>query len=183
MGTRSYICYETKKGEYIGIYCHADGYLTYNGAMLLDHYCRRDRVKALMALGNLSSLGERLYPDRYEEHDFEHRQDGVCVFYGRDRGEKEQQATEVKLTDIDDPTSWIEYCYVYGLDGVWRYFECGHLDEGLKDLSEGLDEEYRKLGFPRPEGYYGFYTQDDIKRLRCLYKHGKEEEREVRIAL
>lgn len=38
MSTRSLICKEQQDGTYYGIYCHSDGYLTYNGAMLLDHY-------------------------------------------------------------------------------------------------------------------------------------------------
>lgn len=38
MSTRSFICVEQDDGSYKGVYCHSDGYLTYNGAMLLDHY-------------------------------------------------------------------------------------------------------------------------------------------------
>ena len=175
MGTRSYICKEMPDGTYQGIYCHCDGYLTHNGAMLLDHYKTEKKVDKLLSLGNLSYLGEMMDPDPSEPHSFDERQDGVCVFDARDRGEKEQQATEVKLEDIDETTSWIEYCYVFGRDGKWRYFECGHLNEGLKDLQLGLEEEYQKLGFPRPKGYYGFYTQDDIKKLRYLNEKSQEQ--------
>ncbi len=85
--------------------------------------------------------------------------------------------SNLKLEDIDSPESWTEYCYIYGLDGKWRYFECGHLPEGLKDLAEGLDEEYEKLGFPRPAGYYGFYTAKDIEKLR--YDYQKERQKEM----
>ncbi|MDD6846879.1 MAG: hypothetical protein PUE07_05125 [bacterium] len=176
MSTRSYILEEQEDGTYKGVYCHCDGYLTYNGAMLLDHYATKERVEKLISMGNLSSLHENIEPDPSLPHDFNDRQKDVCVFYGRDRGEKGQEAMTMDLKDIDDPSSWIEYCYVFGKDGRWRYFECGHLGEGLKDLQTALDEEYTKLGFPRPKGYYGFYTEDDIKKLRYDYAKSQQAE-------
>ena len=115
----------------------------------------------------MSCLNEIIEPDPSKPHTFDDRQPNVTVFYGRDRGEKGQEAQKVKLEDIESDGSWIEWCYVFGKDGKWRYFECGHLKEGLKDLKEGLDEEYKRLGFPRPEGYYGFFTQGDIAKRRA----------------
>ena len=35
MSTRSFICVEQDDGSYKGVYCHSDGYLTYNGAIIL----------------------------------------------------------------------------------------------------------------------------------------------------
>jgi hypothetical protein len=167
MSTRSYICKENEDGTITGSYCHCDGYLTYNGAMLLDHYNTKERVDKLLSFGNMSCLNEIIEPDPSKPHTFDDRQPNVTVFYGRDRGEKGQEAQKVKLEDIESDGSWIEWCYVFGKDGKWRYFECGHLKEGLKDLKEGLDEEYKRLGFPRPEGYYGFFTQGDIAKRRA----------------
>lgn len=170
MSTRSYICLEQPDGKLKGIYCHHDGYLTYNGAMLIDHYSEREKVEKMIELGDMSSLREKLEPNPKLPHDFEHRQKHVTVFYHRDKGDKREitEARDVTLEDVNKPDSWIEYCYVYGLDNKWRYFVCGQTEEGpkLKDLQEGLDEEYRKLGFKRPEGYYGFYFDEDIKALR-----------------
>jgi hypothetical protein len=173
MSTRSYICRENKDGTYTGVYCHSDGYLTYNGAMLMDNYNLRERVDRLMELGNMSCLNPMIEPDPSKPHKFDDRQEGVTVFYGRDRGEKDQEAKLMSLEEINDPSSWIEYCYVYGKDNRWRYFECGKLQDGLKDLQEGLEEEYSKLGFPRPEKYYGFYTKEDA----ALRKDAYEKER------
>ncbi len=169
MSTRSYICKENQDGTYTGIYCHSDGYLTYNGAMLLDYYQDREKVEKLISLGDMSILNEKIEPDPDKEHsfDFDKRQEDVCVFYGRDRGEKGTEPKIVDLKDIDGPDSWIEYCYIYGLDNKWRYFECGLLEsEGIKDLQDGLEKEYLKLGFPRPEGVYGFYSEAEIKELQ-----------------
>lgn len=165
MSTRSYICKENKDGTYTGIYCHSDGYLTYNGAMLLDHYNEREKVEKLIGLGDLSVLYPNIDPDPSRPHSFDERQNDVCVFYGRDRGETDTEAKEVDLKNLDEDI-WIEYCYVYGKDDVWRYFENGHLKEGLKSVQEGLDKEYQMMGFKRPENCYGFFTEEDIKSLR-----------------
>lgn len=167
MSTRSYIGIELDDGRIMGSYCHSDGYLTYNGAMLLDHYSDRVKVEKLISFGDMASLNENIDPFPGSEHNFDHRQEDVTVFYGRDRGEKGTEPRIVDLEDINSPDSWIEYCYVYGKDGKWRYFVCGQNEHPVfRDLKEGLDEEYRCLGFKRPEGYYGFYTKSDIEKLR-----------------
>lgn len=171
MSTRSYILRENEDGTYDGIYCHHDGYLTYNGALLLDHYNTKEKVDKLLSYGNLSSLAEEIEPNPSLPHNFDNRQDDVCVFYCRDRGEKDENASlNMALEDIDSPESWIEHCYIYTKKGTWKYFVCGHLKEGLKDLNEALANEYKVLGFPRPANYYGFYTEDDIKQRINDYK-------------
>lgn len=166
MSTRSYICIEQKDGTYKGSYCHSDGYLTYNGAMLIDHYQDRDKVEKLISYGDMSSLCENVDPNPNKPHSFDDRQEDVTVFYGRDRGEKNTEARIIKLEDINSPDSWIEHCYIYGLDNKWKYFECGKLEGGLKDLNESLDKEYEAMGFKRVPGYYGFYTSSDIEVMR-----------------
>lgn len=175
MSTRSYICRENENGSFTGIYCHHDGYLTYNGALLLDHYNTPERVDKLISLGDISTLNEKIDPDPHFEHNFDNRQEDVSVFYGRDRGEKDTEARLVDLEEIDKPDSWIEYCYIFGKDGNWKYFECGNLKDGIKDLSEGLKEEYKNLGFPRPEGYYGFFSQQDIKMYQEKAKEAESQ--------
>ena len=87
MSTRSFIFVEQDDGSYKGVYCHSDGYLTYNGAMLLDHYNSRDKANEIIALGDLSLLCENLYPDPDKPHgfDYDKRQEDVTVAYGRDR--------------------------------------------------------------------------------------------------
>jgi hypothetical protein len=144
--------------------------------MLMDNYNLRERVDRLMELGNMSCLNPMIDPDPSKPHKFDDRQEGVTVFYGRDRGEKDQEAKLMSLEEINDPSSWIEYCYVYGKDNRWRYFECGKLQDGLKDLQEGLEEEYSKLGFPRPKEYYGFFTKDDIAFRKDAYEKEKSQQ-------
>jgi hypothetical protein len=56
MGTRSTIALEFADGTVEQVYCHWDGYLEGNGAMLVQHYMDPFKVKQLLALGGFSSL-------------------------------------------------------------------------------------------------------------------------------
>ena len=168
MSTRSYICKENEDGTYTGVYCHSDGYPEHNGAILIDHYNSRDKVEALIKLGNLSYLQPKIEPDSNMPHsfDFDARQEGVTVAYGRDRGETEQEAHIISLQDLNiDP--WIEYIYIYTKDNKWKYFETGELDKGIKDLETGLAELFKLMGIRRPENTYGFYTDANIAEIKA----------------
>jgi hypothetical protein len=58
MGTRSTIALEFADGTVEQVYCHWDGYLEHNGAILQKHYMDPFKVKQLLALGGFSSLRE-----------------------------------------------------------------------------------------------------------------------------
>lgn len=182
MSTRSYICRENEDGSYTGVYCHSDGYLTYNGAMLLDHFKERDKVDRLLSLGSLSYLQPKIDPDPEQPHEFEprkvdgalvyNRQDDVCMFYGRDRGEKDQQAFPVKLEDVgkDD---WIEYCYVFMRDGTWKYFETNTFGDDvnqnnvLRDVETDLNDLFKGYGIDRPPNDYGWFSKEEIAKIKA----------------
>ena len=86
MGTRSRI--GVMHGDVCkSVYCHWDGYLEYNGKMLLENY---DSSKAnfLVALGDISSLRKGIEIPEGVEHSFDKANDDITIFYGRDRGEK-----------------------------------------------------------------------------------------------
>jgi hypothetical protein len=143
MGTRSRIA--VMHGDVVkSVYCHWDGYLSWNGKLLQEHY---DSTKAnqLVALGDLSSLKPEIgeaHPFGYHgteisAEDYEKQFGNMCTFYGRDRGET---GTEWKvahsfaefLEQVDNCCG--EYYYIMK-DGVWY---CGTLHEREQDL-------YRKL--------------------------------------
>lgn len=86
MSTRSTIAILNENGTVSAKYCHSDGYLSYNGQILYEHYRDIDKVKTLVELGDMSSLEPELVSVN-PEHSFDKRTPGVCVFYGRDRGE------------------------------------------------------------------------------------------------
>lgn len=140
MSTRSYICMEVGDDQYKTIYCHFDGYLKYNGAMLQNHYSEREQVEKLLELGNMSILREKLEPDPNRPHSFEYdeQQNDVCVFYGRDRGDKNTQAKIFTLKELDDLGNWTDYVYIFTKEGEWKYFETGEAQKGLRDVKEDL---------------------------------------------
>ena len=86
MSTRSLIAMENSGGTVSSIYCHFDGYIAGVGKTLQEHYTEREVVKQLIALGSISSLGERLVP--IGSHSFEDQEEGTTVAYHRDRGEE-----------------------------------------------------------------------------------------------
>ena len=161
MGTRSRIA--VMHGPVAkSVYCHWDGYLEHNGAILLEHY---DSAKAnqLVALGDLSSLGRVLGEKRpfskFEIKDedpereaklalIEHAEsEGWCNFYGRDRGESDTEwevahTFEELVEQVENDGS--EWYYVMQ-DGTWY---CGNTYENdvrfykkLVLLAEALAQE------------------------------------------
>ena len=66
------------------IYLHWDGYVEGAGKTLIENYTDAEKVRELIELGNLSSLGAEIG----EKHDFDKRPDNVCTAYRRDRGER-----------------------------------------------------------------------------------------------
>ncbi len=125
MATRSSISIKTSDGKYRGIYVHNDGYLSYNGRVLKEHYTDVDKINRLIDLGDISSLGERVEP--IGEHSFDKSERGTTVAYGRDRGE-----TDVDFKVVDDlksiPDNYdSEYDYVW--DDGWKLLENGVLRE------------------------------------------------------
>lgn len=85
MSTRSSLGILNADGTVTGIYCHNDGYIQHHGPILGGpYYATEEKVRALVALGDISSLDIRIG----EKHDFDKRPRGQCNVYGRDRGEK-----------------------------------------------------------------------------------------------
>ena len=151
MGTRSRI--GVMHGDNVkSVYCHWDGYLEHNGAILQEHY---DSVKAnqLVALGDLSSLR----PEIGEKHAFSQFElraeevagfklltENMCTFYGRDRGETGTGwKTHTNFVDFfaEVEGSWCEWYYIMR-DGVWyvgnRYEKDEKFFQKLVPLTEAL---------------------------------------------
>lgn len=118
MSTRSNIAIKRKNGTYEKIYCHSDGYLEYNGVILDMFYKNIEKINNLLDLGDISVLGTRVNPDPSVHHGFDYneRQEGVTVAYGRDRKEtgidkKVYQDEEKFIKSFKD--TWCEYVYLY----------------------------------------------------------------------
>ena len=121
MATRSNIGIVNLDKSITGIYCHYDGYPEYVGKMLLNHYNNDDIVNGLMNLGDLSILSENMNPTG--PHSFNNPQKGVCVAYGRDRGETGTNSrTFEDMGEFENSASntWADYQYLFD-NGVWSY--------------------------------------------------------------
>lgn len=122
MGTRSTIGILNTDGTVHAIYCHWDGYYSHNGRILWENYVDEPKVRELIALGALSSLGENIG----EKHNFNNAPDDQCNAYGRDRGETDVDAS-VYESEAKFWSSGQEYNYLYK-NGSW-YADGGDYDK------------------------------------------------------
>ena len=90
MATRARIALELDNGSFISSYQHWDGYPGGLGYNLIDHWCDPAKVKEAIELGDASKWGYIVG----SKVDFDDRNDPMHdiqnVYYGRDRGEKDQ---------------------------------------------------------------------------------------------
>jgi len=125
MGTRSMIAIQNPYRKDIrAVYCHWDGYLEHNGAILQKHYAASPKVNNLIALGDISSLraeiGEKHAFSRLEvpmdDEAYDKLYGDMTTYYGRDRGESNTEFRVFKnLADACEfyDHSGAEYYYVY----------------------------------------------------------------------
>jgi hypothetical protein len=157
MGTRSMIAIENPYSKDIrAVYCHWDGYLEHNGAILLKHYSNSPKVNNLIALGDLSSLrpeiGEKHSFSRLDstlpEEEYERLYGNMCTFYTRDRGEDAPFKVFPTLKEAESyfEGSWCEYLYVYKYkasddfqSGQWFYKQPGGRWKKLAPAIKKLD--------------------------------------------
>jgi hypothetical protein len=126
MATRSTIGIMNSDSTVTAVYCHWDGYPEYNGNILMENYNTEAKVRELIGLGSISSLGEKIG----EKHPFskyelkegevydEAAYEGMTTFYGRDRGEQ-----NVEASTFTDSTEFVrdfseEYNYLF-INGTW----------------------------------------------------------------
>jgi len=108
MGTRSNIGLEEPDGTILYVYCHYDGYLEHNGAMLVKHYSDEKKIRELLNLGDLRCLDTTL---------------AESVFFGRDKGE--QGAQRVYVNSRGAMTSQ-EFSYLWSVRGqAWFVYRGG----------------------------------------------------------
>lgn len=122
MATRSTIALEYADGSVGQIYCHWDGYLDHNGAILQEHYKDPFKVRELLDGGDTSTLSETV--------------EG-CEFYSK-RGEDCPQRTYKDFAEYRKEAQFEEYNYILRRDGKWYVEFYGEFD-GL--LTEAFAKE------------------------------------------
>lgn len=94
MSTHANIAILKPNGNIQSIYCHFDGYPQHVGQILHDHYNNQERVQQLIALGNISSLGEKLEPSELEIK-YKHRYSNEFALL--DEAEKERLSNDAQF--------------------------------------------------------------------------------------
>ena len=123
MATRATICIQNDDMTGTGVYCHNDGYLDHNGQILQDNYTDEESVRALIELGNLSVLGST--PDE-------------TFAYGRDRGDKDQEAVTGSTWRSFIHDRGQEYNYIFVVGEGWYVDKDGGY---IRDLEGALGDE------------------------------------------
>ena len=140
MATRSRIGIENEDGSVTSVYCHWDGYVEYNGELLVTHYQDREKVKQLISLGAISALRESI--EAPEGHTFSNAIDGYTIVYHRDRGE------DLSIQQNKDVASYFagdleEYGYLFTKEGEWvvksGYSSATTAPQKVKDLISKVD--------------------------------------------
>lgn len=151
MSTRSIIAKQVDEDKYLTIFCHYNGYPDDNGATLVKHYNTPERVDALLALGDLEVLCEKIEPTPQTAHTADVPQPGVTVAMQRDMHLSGCEAVEMTREELIEPEyEGIEYTYVFSQDGKWLYFPTGEEYE-WRDLKEDLENNTIHLAEPDEE--------------------------------
>jgi len=130
MSTRADIIVRRTDDKWARVYLHFDGYPDGAGRTLFESYNDQDRAELLVSGGDMSSLAESC--DCPEGHTFDTRVDGYTVYYGRDRGETDCEASVFDSVSEAWPPkdTWTEFTYVW--DG-YRWW-VGDPDEGFQTV-------------------------------------------------
>ena len=137
MSTNSTIAIRRTDGTKTGIYCHWDGYIEYNGVILQQYYNTEEKIEKLLALGDCSSIGEKILPP--EENSFDNMEinRNACVPYTL-RGEEFRQS--------DSPKEY--YCLFDADLGIWFVTDAEDLTiktaQAQKALQVYRDDHLRK---------------------------------------
>jgi hypothetical protein len=118
MATRSTISVLRNDGTVHSAYAHWDGYLSHNGKILVENYTTQEAVEQLIAGGNISVLGERC--DGAPGHSYNNPAPGQTVYYGRDRGETDQEQARFPDQAAYQAATGEEYNYLFA-NGAWYY--------------------------------------------------------------
>ena len=116
MATRSNIGMMLPDGNIKVVYCHYDGYPDGVGEILLESYNTPERVSELLSFGDMSYLALEINP-LGDYHTFDNPENGVTVFYGRDRGEQNTEADAFAQMDyaLDHGVNFFDTAELYAI--------------------------------------------------------------------
>ena len=140
MATRSRIGLMLEDGTIKHSYCHFDGYPDGVGKILVENYSDIEKVKELLSFGDMSYLTANIHPEG--EHSFAKPEDGVTVFYNRDRGESDVDSVITTMDEYHSVkySSCIDYLYLFSGGHWWVYDNFDKL--GWELVKRYLPDEY-----------------------------------------
>jgi len=126
-GTRWNVGIEAPNGKIASTYGHYDGYPEHAGKMLKRYYSNTGKVKQLLKLGKqgISTIDKSIKGG--DDHSFAKPKKGETVFYGRDRGEKDNHSNISKSREelLKGRNRWsggTEFMYIWSTkDKKWYY--------------------------------------------------------------
>ena len=126
-GTRWNVGIEAPNGKIASTYGHYDGYPEHAGKMLKRYYSNTGKVKQLLKLGKqgISTIDKSIKGG--DDHSFAKPKKGETIFYGRDRGEKDNHSNISKNREelLKGRNRWsggTEFMYIWSTkDKKWYY--------------------------------------------------------------
>ena len=114
----------------------------------MKHYNTPEKVNALLALGDLDVLHEKIEPSPQMPHTEDPPQPGVTVAMGRDMGLSNTAPVMMTFDELtESPYTGIEYTYVFDKDEKWIYFPAGEEYE-WRHLKEDLENDTIHFAVP-----------------------------------
>lgn len=114
MGTRSTIAILDKKGTVNCVFACMDGNIFHNGVILYEHYKDIDKIKNLIQLGAINSLGEEINVPVGAVHTLNQRHAGVTTFFCRDGKESRCETSSFSsLNEYSESGELQEYNYLF----------------------------------------------------------------------
>ncbi len=141
MATRSTIWIQEEDGTFKGIFCNWDGYVSYNGKILDEHYTDTNKIEELISGGSLSVLDKNLNPKEGIIHNKTSRQEGVCLYLHRDFEERKRVIYTAASIDEIRESFYQDYNYIFKKN-KWYYFEDNK--KTLKNLKNELAKKEKK---------------------------------------
>lgn len=114
MATRGTVSVELETGVIRSIYNHWESSPDKLGATLKTHYTELSKVKELIGFGDTSIIREHVNSTSVN-HSFDFPETGVCVFYGRDRGEN-----DTNFSEYDSVKSYLKHCNFQDYNYIFR---------------------------------------------------------------
>ena len=151
MSTRCRIGIENKDGTITSIYCHHDGYPEVVGEILVNHYKTEEKIRKLLELGDMSSLGTEPVENLrgwempkagtadWMKAYIELHPENQCVIY-KTRGEDCPAKTHKDIEEYQRHSRdcWGEYAYLFK-NNEWFVLE--YDDAELKSVERVLEKD------------------------------------------